>query len=496
MIDYNEIYSLNSDYVLKHDKNRSLIISKEILSNNGTSDWTSMIHPEQAIILSFFTHKYKLKDALNRLSEYLKLPLDKTKSIVLPFINNKKEIYTLFDGRKMTFPKNLIIQGSMCHKEYFPKDFVYSGNALDFDSERLYVAPNSITLMLTNKCATSCIYCYADTNYCVKNKLDISLIKKIISQADKLNIVDIGVIGGEFFLYKRWRDVLIELKKYNYQPDIISTKIPINENDILFLKSIGISKIQLSLDSSDRNLLKELLNVSENYLNELENTLGLLSLHDFSVQIATTLTKKTANIKNILSLFNFLGRYTCVTNVDIGAAFYSLYPKVDFFEWAIDKSQFIHVVKFIKSSCYDYKFKINIDTSLIEKKIHYCKTGSQDFLGASCSANRDHMFILPDGKVTICEQLYWNEKFIVGDINNNSIEEVWNSSSSMKFAKLCRSDFSDASTCKKCQIFDKCHSNINKCWADIIKAYGDNNWDFPDPRCFFSPPPINKISIS
>ena len=26
------------------------------------------------------------------------------------------------------------------------------------------------------------------------------------------------------------------------------------------------------------------------------------------------------------------------------------------------------------------------------------------------------MYILPDGKVTICEELYWNEHFIIGDV--------------------------------------------------------------------------------
>lgn len=44
------------------------------------------------------------------------------------------------------------------------------------------------------------------------------------------------------------------------------------------------------------------------------------------------------------------------------------------------------------------------------------------FNGAVCSALNSHLFILPDGKVTICEQLYWNPRFIIGDAKKSGLK--------------------------------------------------------------------------
>lgn len=32
-------------------------------------------------------------------------------------------------------------------------------------------------------------------------------------------------------------------------------------------------------------------------------------------------------------------------------------------------------------------------------------------------------FVLPDGKVSACEQLYWHPQFIIGDLKNNLLRK-------------------------------------------------------------------------
>jgi len=98
-----------------------------------------------------------------------------------------------------------------------------------------------------------------------------------------------------------------------------------------------------------------------------------------------------------------------------------------------------------------------------------------------------NIFILPDGKVTICEQLYWDSRFIIGDLTTQSIEEVWNSPRALELSFPKREDFRDESVCKGCDIFEECLSFPNKCFADVLKGYGKENWDYPDPRCIKAP---------
>ena len=131
----------------------------------------------------------------------------------------------------------------------------------------------------------------------------------------------------------------------------------------------------------------------------------------------------------------------------------------------------------------------------LENKYFSSNSGSSSFKGARCSALNEHFFILPDGKVTICEQLYWNPNFIIGDMNQQGIMEVWNSERVQELLQLKQQDLSDNSACKSCKLFDNCFRVArNRCWSDIIKAYGSKNWDFPDPRCTRAPKMKYNIS--
>ena len=133
------------------------------------------------------------------------------------------------------------------------------------------------------------------------------------------------------------------------------------------------------------------------------------------------------------------------------------------------------------------RFPILLNKSIHNRTFYTSENGSESFDGSYCSALNNHMFILPDGKVTICEQLYWNPHFIIGNIKEQTISEIWNSKRALYLANLDRSTIRDNSNCKCCDLFDKCFSARNRCWVDIVKAYGWENWDYPDPRCKYAP---------
>ena len=102
---------------------------------------------------------------------------------------------------------------------------------------------------------------------------------------------------------------------------------------------------------------------------------------------------------------------------------------------------------------------------------------------------------MPDGNATICEQLYWLPKFIIGDVSVKSIAEVWSSPAAFRLINLERKDVQKNSICKECRLFEACFNERNRCWVDIIKAYGYDNWDYPDPRCSFAPSMVNNLDF-
>ncbi|MDR0546598.1 MAG: SPASM domain-containing protein, partial [Dysgonamonadaceae bacterium] len=68
--------------------------------------------------------------------------------------------------------------------------------------------------------------------------------------------------------------------------------------------------------------------------------------------------------------------------------------------------------------------------------------------------------MLPDEQTTICEELYWSPKFIIGDVTTQSIIEIWNSEKATKLYNLSQSDFRVTSACKYCPDFNFCRSRL------------------------------------
>ncbi len=108
--------------------------------------------------------------------------------------------------------------------------------------------------------------------------------------------------------------------------------------------------------------------------------------------------------------------------------------------------------------------------------------------------NMTNMVVLPDGNVTICEQLYWNPEYIIGNVFTDTISSIWQSDKALQLWRRKQSSINAKSPCRTCKVFEDCFVNGNRCFANIIKAYGIENSDYPDPRCYLAPAFKNKIT--
>jgi radical SAM protein with 4Fe4S-binding SPASM domain len=78
--------------------------------------------------------------------------------------------------------------------------------------------------------------------------------------------------------------------------------------------------------------------------------------------------------------------------------------------------------------------------------------------------------VLPDGRVTICEELYFHPYFIIGDLRQQTLLEVWNSPKALELANLDQASIQDGA-CKNCPDFYPCHGSLGRCVRDVLKAY-------------------------
>ena len=479
----------NHFYQLRHDLKRSHILAPAVVDKIHASfvqaRWMSRIHPVYAMIFSFLSTPITLSDLTKEIAYFLDISETEAENLIKPFINNNEVCVTNYDSVINYFPRNIIIDEDLSFTKeihYSPEQFAYK--ELDLQRERFYIAPSSILFMVNNSCITDCVYCYADKS--VKSiPLSFARIKEIIAEAHKLGITVFTIAGGEILLYKHWKELLDLLIEYNYSESLISTKVPLKEEDIIKLKTYDIP-IQISLDAFDADLLKQILNVQSDYAEKMHHTINLLDKYDVEFQVATVLTTYNDKVENLMALHTFLSKFKNLRRWEIRVGFKSLYSKDDFNKIKLSRTAINVVDEWVKEIKQTTIMNILWSTDDGEKYFK-AEGGSRKFKGARCSANYSNMVILPNGKVTICEQLYWNPRFIIGDLTTQSIEEVWNSPRALELSFPKRENFRDESACKECDIFEECLSFPNKCFADVLKGYGKENWDYPDPRCIKAP---------
>lgn len=95
--------------------------------------------------------------------------------------------------------------------------------------------------------------------------------------------------------------------------------------------------------------------------------------------------------------------------------------------------------------------------------------------------------ILPDGKVVPCEQLPSSSEFVVGDLNSQTIQEVWNSSALKRLIYPSKEMFMGVE-CGNCAEFERCVLRLGRCIRETFKAYG--NVYSVDPNCPKASPPV------
>lgn len=498
-IDEKLIYVFNPDYVLRNDIHRIALYAKENVNTYSSKNWNSFIHPTQAKLLCFFTYKHTLGETIRELSDFFKKDVNSTVRLITPYLENPSPIYTNWKNRRILFPKNILIREKYLTTPFVPSrlDIAdYDCQDIDLESRRFYSGPLMITFMLTNTCVTHCAYCYADVQTRVENPLPTSRWMELIQEADQMLVRQINLMGGEIFLHKDWDLLLKELVDRGMSPEYISTKMPLTKDLINRLRNTGYqNSIQISLDAHDADILSRSLGVDRGYLSRIEKGIRLLDKSGLPYHVATVLHTYNGTEDILRGLYDFLLSLHTVKSWRISPVVNSImidYKQFD--KLKLKRSQmeilFHYIEKYLSIGS---PFPILFNRTILDKPYYTCTTGSKDFKGAECSALNTHLFILPDGKASICEQLYWNPLFLLGDLKRSSLKDIWMSDKCMKLANIQQRNIRNDSPCKHCDLFVSCFGYQNRCWVDIIKAYGEEHWDYPDPRCKKAPAMKNNL---
>lgn len=334
--------------------------------------------------------------------------------------------------------------------------------------------------MVTTKCTTDCLYCYANRK--LKPEMPTEKILSLIKEFRKQGTVNVSLTGGDVFAHPDWEKILECIRENDYSP-YLSTKTPLSRSQIQTLLNLGFKEIQFSLDSVDKKILHDLIKVNEEYLKKVEDFFNTCSELNFNVLVRSVLTKKNATEEKIKDLYNFLSQFECIKEWDLTPAFFSKYKEKEYKNLEADNNELKWAYEFTQKEGLPFKTAIN----KITKDGYKLKRTStiEDFVCQNqiCIANTYGTSVLVDGNVSICEMLYDNHEYILGNVNHSSIKDIWNSEKALSLYNMSQENFPVESACKTCKVFDKCRNEFGKrvCYVDIFKS-GKSKY-FPDPRC-------------
>lgn len=499
-IDLKTRYILNPAYKFRNDITSVVVTNADSLyfdsldqDEKTFKNFAWKIPPLVAYLFSFFDGSETFTDTLNHIVEQTNSSCEVLTDAILPFIENEdNKVFPLaLDSEKgcaISLPKNFLIP---CDPKWPRRALLKDINVkkihteFDISSGRLNI-PNELMIMITNKCVTNCIYCYADRGHKMGPEMPFDRVKELITEARELNCRSVDIGGGELFQYGNWFELIQCLISNEYMP-YISTKVPFDEEILLKLKSLGVDRIQISLDTINPDKIKKILNVNENYLDAMKRTLENLEKHKMKFRIKSVITNINDTLEDIESLTKYLSQFRMLKEVSIAPGEFSLYKP---FTYSSALTQIRTIEEYVNKIKESYPCNLSmqgaaeypVPQSFEEKHKEYSKRGL-------CSGNVSSFYILPDGKATLCEQIYWHPFFILGDCCTQSIIEVWNSEKAMNLWNISQQDIRNGSACKTCPEFEVCRRGKGNCWRFAMEAYGLDNYDFPTYTCPYAPPP-------
>lgn len=473
--------SLNSKYAIRNFKNCSFILAKRTVIDDKGDGLISPIPPFIGYILSEIING-ELETQLNIISQKLKIRIDSIRTFINNILNIQEDgaLFKFNDNLSSKIPYDILLKNDTLIKPdiYFDEDFRADD---DFIVSRPS-SPFSVNFMITNKCTANCIYCYADRS--MSPELNTEQIINILNKCKKDGVVNMTITGGDLFARNDWKEVLSKFIELNFS-SFISTKTPLSNDDLKFLKDLGIKELQFSLDSTQPYELTKIINVSNNYIKQVEDMLYYCDSLGINIQIRTVLTRFNGSLDSQKRLNSFISKHQCIKEHDITPAFFPSSPDRNYDNFKIDNNQLI--------SIYNYYSSISTNHKIIFNKLS--KEGytlqrfatTEEFVKRNqiCQANTFALSILANGNCSLCEMCYKSCEYIFGNILNNSVKEIWNSKLSLKHFHPIQSDLPEETPCKDCAVFSECKQGFKKriCYSDILKIYGSGKSHMPDPRC-------------
>ena len=344
---------------------------------------------------------------------------------------------------------------------------------------RQAAVPSYLELYITKYCNRRCVYCFANSVYTPQSSVENTFLSldrfaTIMQEAKSVGVSAVDITGGEPFLCK---DIFsyISIVAQNGLLVKTSTKMELSDETVRKLEGIGLTDLQISLDSFNPKTV-ELLTGSREAFDQLISSIRRIQKTKLNLSVRAVITKY--NIEEIPDLVHRLVEQGVK---DIRFSFYGEScekRRIDLFA-PLDKILALNEKMNELTSLYpSTNIQYNDSYYIVMSDSKNASLENKFMTRPICQASVNGLKIRYDGRAVLCDFLMHKDEFVVGDLNKQGIMDIWNSSALHEWLHPDRKKFT-GTPCEKCRLFSGCY--VHRCHMRTIKEF-----DTPfaiDPYC-------------
>lgn len=302
-------------------------------------------------------------------------------------------------------------------------------------NNKLRPFPITVEVDLTNHCNHRCSFCvWGEHISSDKSSLKKQNILKCIQGMRKLGAKAITFTGGgEPMIHKDFYEILVTSKKLGFDCGLITNGSVITEkNAELLLDNLNWLRISMSGGDKDSYFKVQGKDHFELVIKNLKIISSIKKKKNSKTKIGLRMLITEQNVHTLFSLVKIISDINGINYLQIA-------PDHD----NHDDGSFWHgkIVKKEKDKSENVLNKKNID--FITSGFEILNTNNNDKqktlnIPKKCYAHFYQVAIMADGNVSFCKNARFDEKFFIGNINEEKIENIWNSEKNKEIEKWVR----------------------------------------------------------
>ncbi|HXH40133.1 MAG TPA: radical SAM protein [Thermoanaerobaculia bacterium] len=341
--------------------------------------------------------------------------------------------------------------------------------------------PQCIWWRVTRYCNRRCKYCCIAARHALHPPdatLSFERLREIFTEGADIGVRGVSLGGGEPFLRTDLVDIIELLLALRYEIQV-DTKFALSDEQAGRLAAAGLPEIRISLDSPFAETANDLVG-DDTYFDGITGAIRSLLAHGVYVNVATVLTERNAHQ---LPLFvEFLANLGVKEQtLNTFSRYYGTNRHTPALELSSETIAWLRETvpaleeKHAGSIRFTYDRNFNLPAACTAPR-----NGGVDVpMRINCDQGIRVLRMLPDGRVSRCDQWWHEEDLVFGDLRQQSIHEVWSSPALLEMISPPRERFR-GTACDGCDVFDACTST-GRCFFASHEKFG--TFYAPDNHC-------------